>query len=596
MFAWRSDVFLDAIAVSRPALLAALEPLRAAADARFQGVLERTLPQCESISVDYAVLESREPRDDGGGLVRLGRPRPRGARGRAARSATSGGNVLHGQAVVVDCDGCVVVGEGGASPRHSGLKNTVVVHSAGATLARPLERSARTCGASPRRCARGWQRERPRASGVRCALAMAWLAVAAWGCATTGSSTATAPSPLPGSPPAQSSAPASTSHATSQHAPSPMPGTPVGTTASGGRIVSTSLPAECDRHTAQRRRRGRAADHSRAAVLERARRRAEVRVELGPVSLGRSLGRSRGRRRRGGRGERRPWRCSGLARRPRPLPTRPRPIPRTHPMPMFRFRSPRGPSAIGRRPRCRSAPRPCPHRLRRRSPPLRTPAGASRWRPCRRRSARRSRARRRRIAARRALGGRKGREALQGTQSRLLGLRPRRRAQEARGRRRLLGGVPVPRPAAMTRRLILFEDSHWSDLAPLTDVLPVHALAFGASHLARALDRAVPERVRPRWWGAGSRWRRGARSPGSMASRPDSRDDDAARSTSRPCRDRGSERCSRGRVGRSGARGPSGVRAHAVLPRSRPASATAKPFEDASCGDSGFPRLRSTPG
>jgi len=71
---------------------------------------------------------------------------------------------------------------------------------------------------------------------------MAWLAIAGWGCATTRTTPATAPSPLPGSAPAQSSAPASGSQASS-HSPSPLPGTPVGTTASGGRIVSTSPAA-----------------------------------------------------------------------------------------------------------------------------------------------------------------------------------------------------------------------------------------------------------------------------------------------------------------------------------------------------------------
>src|SRR5262249_34481156 len=35
-----------------------------------------------------------------------------------------------------------------------------------------------------------------------------------------------------------------------------------------------------------------------------------------------------------------------------------------------------------------------------------------------------------------------------------------------------------------TRRLILYEDHHWRSLRPLTDLLPVPALAFGASDLA----------------------------------------------------------------------------------------------------------------
>jgi UDP-N-acetylglucosamine diphosphorylase/glucosamine-1-phosphate N-acetyltransferase len=35
------------------------------------------------------------------------------------------------------------------------------------------------------------------------------------------------------------------------------------------------------------------------------------------------------------------------------------------------------------------------------------------------------------------------------------------------------------------RRLVLYEDRHWRDLRPLTDLLPVPALTFGASDLAR---------------------------------------------------------------------------------------------------------------
>jgi len=77
----------------------------------------------------------------------------------------------------------------------------------------------------------------------------------------------------------------------------------------------------------------------------------------------------------------------------------------------------------------------------------------------------------------------------------------------------------------MTRRLILFEDSRWSDLAPLTDILPVHALVFGASHLAARWIEAVPE-ARPTAM-VGRRvaleaWRE---TPSLDGSRPESRDD-----------------------------------------------------------------------
>jgi UDP-N-acetylglucosamine diphosphorylase/glucosamine-1-phosphate N-acetyltransferase len=37
----------------------------------------------------------------------------------------------------------------------------------------------------------------------------------------------------------------------------------------------------------------------------------------------------------------------------------------------------------------------------------------------------------------------------------------------------------------LTRRVVLFEDRHWRSLRPLTDLLPVPALAFGAGDLAR---------------------------------------------------------------------------------------------------------------
>src|SRR6516225_3151298 len=42
-----------------------------------------------------------------------------------------------------------------------------------------------------------------------------------------------------------------------------------------------------------------------------------------------------------------------------------------------------------------------------------------------------------------------------------------------------------PRHGVSTRRLVLYEDRHWRSLRPLTDLLPVPALAFGASDLAR---------------------------------------------------------------------------------------------------------------
>ncbi|MEQ1833986.1 MAG: putative sugar nucleotidyl transferase, partial [Candidatus Eisenbacteria bacterium] len=42
-----------------------------------------------------------------------------------------------------------------------------------------------------------------------------------------------------------------------------------------------------------------------------------------------------------------------------------------------------------------------------------------------------------------------------------------------------------PTPEHTTARLVIYEDRHWRSLRPLTDLLPVPALAFGASDLAR---------------------------------------------------------------------------------------------------------------
>src|SRR5262245_9942557 len=110
IFAWRAEVFLDALRASRPALAATIAPLAAIDD--FQAGLDRVLPQCESISVDYAVLE-HAPNvltleasfdwDDLGSWAAWARRQPRDARG----------NVLFGDAVAVECDDCVVVGDGG---------------------------------------------------------------------------------------------------------------------------------------------------------------------------------------------------------------------------------------------------------------------------------------------------------------------------------------------------------------------------------------------------------------------------------------------------------------------------------------------------
>lgn len=136
IFAWRAEVLLQALAASRPVLAGALRPLVDAPD--LQTGLDRVLPECESVSVDYAVLE-HAPNvlvieagfdwDDLGSWASWARRQPRDERG----------NVLFGDAVAVECDDCIVVGDGGVAAA-LGLRRMVVVHAEGATLTCPLDR------------------------------------------------------------------------------------------------------------------------------------------------------------------------------------------------------------------------------------------------------------------------------------------------------------------------------------------------------------------------------------------------------------------------------------------------------------------------
>ena len=133
IFVWAADTFLRALQAARPALhegVAALAPAIGTPD--FEAALARRFPALESISVDYAVLE-QAPNvlvleasfdwDDLGSWGAWARRQPRDARG----------NVVVGDALAVDCDRCVVVGEGGTAAA-LGLADMVVVHVGGATL------------------------------------------------------------------------------------------------------------------------------------------------------------------------------------------------------------------------------------------------------------------------------------------------------------------------------------------------------------------------------------------------------------------------------------------------------------------------------
>lgn len=142
IFVWRCSALLNAMEVSRPGLAQPLRALAGAEDeATFVHGLDAVFPALESISIDYAVLEHAPNTlvieagfdwDDLGSWRAWARRQPHDARG----------NVLFGDAVALDCDRCVVVGDGGTAAA-MGLADMVVVNAGGATLACRIEDSER---------------------------------------------------------------------------------------------------------------------------------------------------------------------------------------------------------------------------------------------------------------------------------------------------------------------------------------------------------------------------------------------------------------------------------------------------------------------
>ena len=134
MFVWAKRTFMDALAAGRPAVAAAFAGLRfrSGEERAFEAALAERFPVVESVSVDYAVLEvapnvvtleAAFDWDDLGSWRAWARRQPQDARG----------NVTWGQAVPVDCDRCILVGDG--SPAAGlGLSDMVVVATPQGTL------------------------------------------------------------------------------------------------------------------------------------------------------------------------------------------------------------------------------------------------------------------------------------------------------------------------------------------------------------------------------------------------------------------------------------------------------------------------------
>jgi len=134
IFVWAKRTFMDALAAGRPAIAGAFAGLAfGAGDGRaFEAMLAERFPAVEAISVDYAVVEGAPnvvtidaafDWDDLGSWGAWARRQPQDARG----------NVTWGDAVPVDCERCVVVGDGfPAAPL--GLSDMVVVATPQGTL------------------------------------------------------------------------------------------------------------------------------------------------------------------------------------------------------------------------------------------------------------------------------------------------------------------------------------------------------------------------------------------------------------------------------------------------------------------------------
>ena len=141
IFVFRADVMLQAFAQHMPEMQKGLDALRTAMGKRtFPAVLKKVFPKLPSISIDYGVMEKAAniavlPGDFGwsdvGSFAAIPEVRP----------ADERGNVVSGaESVVVDCDGCVVLGD--KRPLAVvGMTDVVVVDAGDAILVVPKDKS-----------------------------------------------------------------------------------------------------------------------------------------------------------------------------------------------------------------------------------------------------------------------------------------------------------------------------------------------------------------------------------------------------------------------------------------------------------------------
>lgn len=141
IFVWRRETFFAALAARHPEIAALGGFAWTGGDAAFAAALRPHFEPLTGISVDYAVLEGAPNTvvleagfdwDDLGSWGAWARRQPRDERG----------NVRWGDAVPVDCENCVVVGDG-VTAAPLGLKDMVVVATRAGVLACRLDQTDR---------------------------------------------------------------------------------------------------------------------------------------------------------------------------------------------------------------------------------------------------------------------------------------------------------------------------------------------------------------------------------------------------------------------------------------------------------------------
>jgi mannose-1-phosphate guanylyltransferase len=141
IFVFRADVILEAFGQHMPEMKKGLEALRKAVGKRtWPAVLKRVFPKLPSLSIDYGVMEKASniavlPGDFGWSDVGSFAAIPE------VRAPDAQGNVISGdEAVVVDCQGCVVLADK-RPVAVVGLTDVVVVDAGDALLVVPKDKS-----------------------------------------------------------------------------------------------------------------------------------------------------------------------------------------------------------------------------------------------------------------------------------------------------------------------------------------------------------------------------------------------------------------------------------------------------------------------